>query len=140
MNWGKGIIIALGAFITFIVVLVIGFFSHSVDLQSENYYELEIGYEDEIQALNNAQKLEEQIRLSLNDDYIIVNIPKGSFEDVQLEMLRPDDKKLDRVFDITGTKMFTVPRSDFKKGKYKVSISYKLKGKVCLQKNDIYIQ
>lgn len=140
MNWGKGIAIALSAFICFIIYLAVGLMSHSVELESEDYYKREMAYEQEIQALNNAQKLDKQVILTSEDDFVVVQIPEGDYKDVRVELMRPNNTKQDKQYDILGTKTFTIPTSELEQGKYNVSISYMQDGNVCLQKDKIYVQ
>lgn len=140
MNWGKGITIALVTFMSFIIVLVVILMSNSVELETEDYYQREIAFEQEIQAVNNANKLEEKIDINLKDEFVVVNIPQGEFEEVQLELIRPNNKEQDKLFSIIGTKTFLIPTSELVHGHYNVAISYKESGVVCLQKDKIFIQ
>jgi len=140
MNWGKGIAIALTAFICFILYLAIVLMSNRVDLESEDYYKREIAYEEEIQAIKNADNLDKKVELNMDENFIIVQIPDGDFKEIRVELMRPNNNKQDKQFDIVGTKTYTIPKTDLEKGKYKVSISYLQEGNVCLQKDNIYIQ
>jgi len=53
MNWGKGITIVMVAFIGFIITLVTILMSNKIDLVSEDYYQKEIKFEDEIASAKN---------------------------------------------------------------------------------------
>lgn len=140
MNWGKGIVIGMSLFIVFILVLVIGLMSHRVDLQSEDYYQKEINYESELQAMRNSSALESKIEVIEQKDYIVIQIPtEGQFDGLRVELIRPDDNKLDQSFKIDDTKSYLIERNKLVKGKYNVEIYYSFKGKECLQKQNIYI-
>ena len=140
MNWGKGIIIALSGFIVFITVMVIGFFAHGVDLESEDYYQKELVYGDEIKAMENASSLTEKVVLSVMTDHILIQQPNDQLlEHVQLSFQRPNNEKEDAHFEITGEKQFIIRRNTMKKGVYNVSISYIKGGQRCLQKEQIYL-
>lgn len=140
MNWGKGIAIALSGFIVFITILVIGFFSHSVDLESEDYYQKELFYGDEIKAIENASSLKERVVLSVTEDHILIQQPNDAvLENVQLSFQRPNDEKDDVRYEITGEKQFIIRRNALKAGVYNVSISYLKGGQQCLQKEQIYL-
>lgn len=140
MNWGKGIVIGMSLFMIFILVLVIGLMSHRVDLQSEDYYQKEINYESELQAMRNSSELEAKIEVIEQSDFIVIQIPsEGEFSDLKVEFIRPDDDKLDQSFKINDTKSYLIERKKLVKGKYNVEIYYSYKGKDCLQKQNIYI-
>ncbi len=72
MNWGKGIAIALTLFIGFIVVLVISIVSHTVDLETEDYYKKDIAYQDEITSMENANALSEKPTIVMTSTHIVV--------------------------------------------------------------------
>ena len=140
MNWGKGLAIAMVLFMTFIIVMVVGFFSHSVDLDSEDYYQQEIAYGDEITSLNNANELKNKPAVSLSETHLILQFSaEDDFKNIQLTLKRPNDKNDDQKYQITNTKMFTIDRKSLKAGVYEVELSYDLNGKPCLQKEEIYI-
>jgi hypothetical protein len=140
MNWGKGIVIGMSLFIVFILVLVIGLMSHRVDLQSEDYYQKEINYESELQAMRNSSELENKIEVIEQKEYIVIQIPsEGEYIDLKVEFIRPDDNKLDQSFKIVNTKSYLIERKSLIKGKYNLEIYYSHKGKDCLQKQNIYI-
>lgn len=124
MNWGKGIAIALVAFITFIVTLVTIIISQKVDLESEDYYAQEINYQEQIDALAEGE-IADKFKFKVVDDQLVVSVPETIISDsIQLEFFRPNDKKLDRNFLIEGTKTFTIPLTQFKKGDYKIQVRY----------------
>lgn len=138
MNWGKGIFIAMTLFIGFIVVLATIMMTSKIDLESDDYYKQEIAFEQQIQALENANKLEHKIDLIQKDEVIDFTIPVDlKAEDIQVEFQRPNDKNLDRVFKLTKGAQNGIPTSALIKGKYKVSISYLVEGNICLQQLDI---
>jgi hypothetical protein len=110
MNWGKGIIIGMGLFMGFIIFLVVNVMTHRVDLQSDDYYKKEIRYEDEILAVKNANELNEQISINAADDFLVVKIPDSlNAQQIKLDLIRPDDKKLDQHLLISDTKTFLLP-------------------------------
>jgi len=140
MNWGKGITIALALFIGFIVFMVVGFFSHKVDLVSEDYYQREIAYEEEINAMSNANELESRPVLSMSETHFIVQFDsEQNFENAVLILERPNNKKQDQQFVIQDTKTFTILKTDLVPGVYSVKLSYDIEGKNFLQKEEIYI-
>lgn len=140
MNWGKGIIISLVAFIAFILYLAITLMTHKVDLESEDYYQQEIAYDEKIDALNNANKLADKITYQVIDEHLVFSIPDDSFKEIQLDFARPDDKLQDKSYTIEGTNTYLIDTKELKKGIYKLDISYKQGENICLQQEKIYIQ
>jgi hypothetical protein len=65
INWGTGIVIAIGLFMTFILVLVYKMTvdqKYNHDLVVEEYYKKELAFQEEIDAEKNALSLSERIK------------------------------------------------------------------------------
>jgi len=139
MNWGKGIVIGMATFMTFIIVLVVGLMMNRVDLESEDYYKREINYQQEITAQENANKLESKIELISNAEFLVVKVPEGEFTKIEMHLSRPNDQKMDKLFKIEGTKSFLINKKDLEKGLYTVELSYMVDNKPCLQKESVTI-
>lgn len=130
----------MGLFMGFILFLVISLMTHKVDLQSEDYYKKEIQYQDEIQAVKNANELHNPVRLTSSPDFVIVQIPDSLHaHEIRLDFIRPDDETLDLHFQIEHTKTFLLPIKELKSGKYLTELRYKVKNKSVLQKSEVYI-
>jgi hypothetical protein len=139
MNWGKGIVIGMVTFMGFIIFLVVGLMMNRVDLESEDYYKREINYEQEIKAQENANNLEAKIEISSNKEFVVVKVPEGEFQEIELHLTRPNDKKMDKRFKIQGTKSFLIDKKELEKGVYTVELSYMVNNKPCLQKESVSI-
>ena len=140
MNWGKGIIIAMALFIGFITFLVISLVSHTIDLESEDYYTKEINYEQEITAMENGNKLKSKIEMISQKEFVVVQIPeKENLSKIQVIFIRPDNKKLDKSFLVSGTKSYLIPKTELSKGTYNVEIRFESNSTACLQKETIII-
>lgn len=140
MNWGKGIIAAFFLFIAFIVTLVVILMSQNVDLQSEDYYKKEINYQEEISQQQAANSLGEKIELLEQDDFIVVQLPYSlSISSVQVDFIRPNNEKHDLNFRINDSKSYLISKEKLTPGKYLIEIRYKVNGKDCLQKTELYI-
>ena len=74
MNWGKGIIIAMSAFVIFILTLVFTLMSNRVDLTSDDYYKKEIGFQDEIEAQRLGQKFDRKLIIQQSKNSIFLNL------------------------------------------------------------------
>jgi hypothetical protein len=138
MNWGKGIVIGMGVFMSFITVLVVILMSQNVDLESEDYYQREINYEQELTAMRNAEQQEKQIKVARSDEYIVVQVPDSvSFTDVSVYLRRPNNSKDDQFFKLNNSKNLLIPMSKLRKGNYGMEISYYVGDKPCLQKENL---
>ena len=66
INWGTGIAIFLAVYMLGIIGMVIFSFQEDVNLVSEDYYQKELEYEDQIQRIRNTNKLPAQPVLIFN--------------------------------------------------------------------------
>ncbi|SHG41678.1 FixH protein [Salegentibacter echinorum] len=116
INWGTGIVIGMVIFISFILFLVVNMltddkFNH--DLVTEEYYQKELHYQEEIDAETNAFALEENIKDYRVKNGWVVEFPENlelSKISGDLNFYRPSNKKLD----------FSIPL-DLKKRKIHIS-------------------
>ncbi len=139
MNWGKGIIIAMGLFITFIVVLVVNLMSKNVDLVKEDYYQKEVDYQQEIDATANANQSEFKIKILTQEKHLVIQLPDSvKIDTVFCYFRRPDNDQLDQSFEITNTKNFLIDKQKLAKGEYTVELNYRVAQKSYLQKIKIY--
>lgn len=139
MNWGKGIIVVMVAFVGFIVVLATILMSKNVDLVAEDYYQKEISYEDEITAKKNANALEDQIKLAQDDDFLIVSVPEGNFTEIKLELNRPNNDKQDLEFEIKGTRTYLIEKTKLSQGMYDAKFTFQHEDEPCQVETDIYV-
>lgn len=83
-TWGTGIVIAMLAFMVFILSFVyksIAMKEYQHELVSEDYYKDELHYQEEIDKLKNAQALTEDITLVNVKDGVRIIFPKNIDED-----------------------------------------------------------
>jgi hypothetical protein len=140
MSWGRGITIAMIAFMTFILYMVFTLMSRNTDLESEDYYQKELNFEKEISALKNTNKLKEKVKVTLNDTYVIVQFPNlEELDSIKVELYRPNNDKDDQVFSVQESKVVMIPKSKLKKGVYEMNIQYQVKRELYMQKESIEI-
>jgi hypothetical protein len=140
MNWGKGIIITMAAFMSFILFMVFTLMSKSTDLESEDYYKKEIEYEQETNALKNASQLKENAKINLTEEFVVVVLPtKEQVSNVQIALFRPNNKKKDKLLNENNSKTIMIAKNTLLKGRYNVAIKYEVNGKKILQKEEIMI-
>lgn len=140
MNWGKGIVIFMAAFITFIMVLVIKLISTDVDLESDDYYAREINYGAEMVAVQKAEDLDENIHINSIEGFLAIEIPeKEDIQNLELKLIRIDNDKLDRAYSIKDTKTFLIDKKELVKGNYKAEIYYTIDDEKYMQKEAFYL-
>jgi hypothetical protein len=143
-NWGTGIFIAIVLFMTFILTFVYKSFSEKYrhELVSEDYYGDELRYQEEIDKLNNALKLNEDISLHVSNKGITIVFP----EDIDFNKIfgiisfqRLSNKKLDFNQEI-NLKSHTVliPENKLVLGKWEVKIDWLYEDEKYLLKESIF--
>jgi hypothetical protein len=129
-NWGTGIFIAIVSFMAFILTFVYKSFSDENvhQLVSEDYYKDELHYQKEIDKLNNAAGLMENIVLSNSDIGITIQFPKDKdFNKIKGKVYfqRLSNEKLDfeKDIDLKSSNML-IPDSLLISGKWIVKIDW----------------
>lgn len=140
MNWGKGLAIAMGSFIVFIVILGVGLMSHTVDLESEDYYQRELAYGNEIEAIENALNSDVKVDMEVLENHIVFKqSDSNALVGVNIEFKRPDSEKDDLNFTTAGEKQYLIRKDELKPGMYNVSITYERDNEPYQQNVQIYL-
>ncbi len=141
ITWGKGISIAMIAFMSFILYMVFTLMATNTDLESEDYYQKEIEFETEIKAVNNTNKLNEKVKVSQNEDFLIVQFPNlENMDSLSVFLFRPNNEKEDQLFTIEDSKTLMIPNKKLKIGSYNLKIQFKIKDELYMQKESVKIQ
>lgn len=128
-NWGHGVSLFLGAFIIFILTFVYKTVvrpEYDHKLVSEEYYKDEIHFQQEIDRVNNALQLKQNVVLSKSDKGIHVVFPSiFDSEKVKgfVEIQRANDDKLDLKTEIVLNNMqMIIPADKLVKGSYNIKV------------------
>lgn len=141
ITWGKGISIAMIAFMSFILYMVFTLMATNTDLESEDYYQKEIEFETEIKAVNNTNKLNEKVKVSQNEDFLIVQFPNlENMDSLSVFLFRPNNEKEDQLLTIEDSKTLMIPNKKLKIGSYNLKIQFKIKDELYMQKESVKIQ
>jgi hypothetical protein len=106
IKWSTGIVIAIAAFITFIMVMVVTMVSDNAynhDLVTDNYYQKELKYQDNIDATKNLHKLEYPLVIQKVSDGMEVVFPKDLTPEKikgKVFLYRPSNRALDSEIEI----------------------------------------
>ncbi|TXD47921.1 FixH family protein [Polaribacter sp. IC073] len=143
-NWGTGIVIAIVAFMSFILYMVITMStdkSYSFDLVTEKYYQQELGFQDEINAEKNALELKGKVTIERVEKGLKVEFPAAfSPKDItgKVFLYRPSNKQLDFEIPISLTNTYLlVPEKRLLGGRWNINIAFKYKNKEYLIKKEI---
>jgi hypothetical protein len=130
MDWGKGIVITLIVFISLMVGLVtICVKQDDIHLVTQNYYEEEIKYQDQIEKMINANSLDYKVLIYDNQlKKVDLHLPVGSKGTMHL--FRPSDARLDQKidFDVTNTNANAFDLKSLKPGYWKLKLTWSENG------------
>lgn len=131
MNWGYRIAILYIGFVAFMLILVVGSHSISVDLVAKDYYKQELAYEDQINRIKNTAHLDSRPTIS-NDTtarMITLQMPTQITGDVWF--FRANNPKLDFKIPLQideAGKQF-LPTQNLQRGTWRLKINWKQAGK-----------
>lgn len=135
INWGTGIVIGMIAFMTFIMVMVITMMTdndYDHDMVTEEYYEKELLYQDEIDAEAKTNKLSSAIFVEKNDLGWLIHFPKEVTHKAMVgvvELYRPSSEKLDFKLPLEITEgTMLIPASKLVEGQWKITVHWEMDG------------
>lgn len=144
-NWGTGIVIAFGLFMTFILYFVFKVQSNSLydnELVTEEYYKKEATVQQDIDKQNNANALENKVKISKVDDGIVVTFPENfSPEGIKgtVSLYRPSSQKLDFEVPISiSSPHLLIPKSNLEGGLWDITVEWTYDSKSYMNKETIY--
>ncbi len=135
ISWPTGIILALSAFIIFILSFVYkATFMPQYDhhLVSDDYYKDEMNYQQEINKLNKAAALKEDVRLSKVSDGLLVKFP-AEFDAEKItgtiSFQRPSNDKIDFQLPIKLIASdYLISKENLVEGRWNVKIEWTING------------
>jgi hypothetical protein len=126
MDWGKGILLTIIAFVGFIMTLVvISVRQDDIHLVADNYYEKEIKYQEQIDREVSAATLDREVLVfDGQEKAMILDLPVGAKGSLQL--FRPSDARLDKnlAVEITSEGKTKVSLQDLKAGYWRVQLTW----------------
>ncbi|QXP51475.1 FixH family protein [Cellulophaga sp. HaHa_2_95] len=144
INWGTGVVIAFVCFISFILFFVIRMNMDDKanhDLVTEEYYQEEIGYQKEIDAVKNANHNSKKISLQKTTEGLEISFPENlNNKEIKgtVSLYRPSNKHLDFDFPISlSDSHLLVPDKRLLEGRWDIKISWKYQNEEYLHKEKI---
>ena len=132
ISWGHGVVIALGAFILFILGMIFLFpiGKQNSELITENYYEEELKYQEVIDAKNSADNLTEKPTVALEKQGITIIFPKeinNNNTEFNYYLYRAENRNLDikKEFTLDANNAHTIPANVVAKGGYTLKLKWK---------------
>ena len=131
LNWGWGIFFVCTAFILFISALVYRASKEKIEFVTDNYYDKELKFQEQINHMQNASELPENIRVMADQPRGAISISYPASIDWksvsgQITFFKPDNSGLDFVVRASSDENHAqqVPMKDMKKGWWEVKINW----------------
>lgn len=131
-NWGTNIAIVYVAFLIFSIGTAVYFMNIDVNLVSGDYYEQEIQFQERINSINRANKLEEKVKIENNMNEVKVIFPKifdHKLINGEIHLYRPSDEKLDLKYQINldSTNSVSIKKDKILPGYWKMKVDWRVK-------------
>ncbi len=144
INWGTAIVIAFVLFISFILFFVIKASTdkkYDYHLVSEQYYQDELKYQEDIDKYNNTKRLGIEITLKKTLEGIEINFPNSfQTENIQgnVSLYRPSNQSLDKYipFVLSERSTLLIPDQMLVDGRWDIKISWSQNNKEYLYKKE----
>ena len=126
-------LIAFGAFIAIVVVMVAISLSQKVDLVADHYYERSLEHEQRILSASNARRLGKELSVQTIGDELLVSFPpamRPSGIVGNCVFYRPSDRSLDRVvvLQVDSSGVQRVSLGAMRRGLWKAQLSWYYSG------------
>lgn len=144
INWGTGLVIGMVLFIGFIMFFVVQIMTdkqYDYDLVTEDYYQKELVYQKELDALENSNSLAHNLKSKRTDEGWEVIFPQEidpSEVSGAVVLYRPSSKKLDFQMPLQlSDSVFLIPDEKMVGGKWTIKVNWVYQGKDYLFNEDI---
>jgi hypothetical protein len=130
MSWSKGILAAFVFFALFIITLVVICVRQEVNLVSNDYYQEELAYQQQIERMRNASMLHRKPVISVEDNFVqIDSLDFNLIENGRLDLFCPSNVRFDKSFALSKSALQKFELGTAKKGLYKARLSWTKNGK-----------
>ncbi|MGB1284615.1 MAG: FixH family protein, partial [Polaribacter sp.] len=141
INWGTSIVIAIAAFMAFILFFVIKMSTNSKydhDLVATDYYKNELAFQKEIDKEQNLQLLNKPVKVDITEKGIFVIFPNELPSDKiegKMFLYRPSNEKLDLEIPlVVSSNILFLPKKDLVGGRWNIAIDFTCNGIAYLYK------
>lgn len=137
MNWGKGLVIGLAAFMLFITILVIKMLNAAEDSFDKDYYEKGINYDKDY--LLKQQVLTDHANPQITQEPNTININLQAADSLKVTFKRPSSSEKDKIF-YYYTTLVKIPKTDITKGEWKLILHWYANQKEYLFEQNLFVQ
>jgi hypothetical protein len=130
-NWGTGIAIFIALFLLSMIVLIFLASRIEVDLVNKEYYPQGLRYQDDIDRMENYERLGQEAQIKVGPDSVVFTLPPlFSTCKVQgnIELYRPSDAGLDIRDSLPQNGRWSIPINQLSKGRYELKASWTCEG------------
>lgn len=140
-NWGTKLVIGMGSFMTFIVVLAVMMFNSRPDALVDNdYYEKGLNYDADYNRKEQVKADHAAPEIEVLPAEILLTF-KGAAEG-KVKIVRPSDKRMDKVVNFKTDPGYrsAIPSGEIAKGRWKLIITWNSAGKSYLDEQEVMIK
>lgn len=128
MNWGKSIVLSFILFGAFIGVLVAVCLNQDTPLVSQQYYQEELNYDNQLRKISNTNLLPTKPAINLEGTALHITYARfAEIENGKIKLFRPSDALLDREFEVRSVadsqQVFAL--DNLTKGMYRAQFTWK---------------
>ena len=131
MNWGVKIIVIFSVFLLILFTMIFISFSKKTDLVSNDYYNKEIKYQQQIERLTRTRQLPEQPKIQITGESIAIKFPSsicGKEITGEIQLYFPadasKDKKIKIALDDSCGQNISI--TALSRGQWKIIINWKM--------------
>lgn len=126
MNWGKSIILAFVLFAGFIGTMAYLMTREEIDLVTENYYQDEIAFQQQIDRVNNARRNPSATMTYQSDAQQVVLVLPANLQKGEVTFYRPSDRLQDFRVKIPAKhpNRQVIPTQSLTKGNWRVQFTW----------------
>jgi hypothetical protein len=133
MDWGKKIAILYIGFVVLTLAFVIFAMNQRVDLVTDNYYEKELKYQEQIDKSKRTKDLKEKMDIQLLDKAVKIKFPAPPDKNIQKDFIlfyRPSDPSKDIKIQVAADSLGfqIIPVEKLSKGFWKIKLNWTSKG------------
>ncbi len=139
MNFKYFIIALYLLFVTLMVVMVFKSCGQNIGLESKDYYNEELKFQSTIDAKLKGNSWIDSFLVGEKNSNILVVKPKTlTYDSIKLVFKRPNNKDQDKIMVFNSNNELTIPKKEFEKGVYQLSIwTYQNNNNILVEKKVI---
>ncbi len=140
-NWGTKLVIGMGCFMAFIIVLAVKMFNSSPDALVDNdYYEKGLNYDKEYTLKEQVKMDHASPEVKVGSEGIILTFKAAA--EGKINLVRTADKRMDKVIQIKTDEKnrAAIPLTGIAKGRWKLIINWNSAGKSYLDEQEVMVE